>query len=68
MILSIKKIYRFRCGLKGEKRQRFTLLVEKPSVFRQFSGLLVPRYARNSAKPQGVGFAGKARLAHELYF
>jgi len=51
-----------------KERKRSFLLVEKPSVFRQFSGLLVPCYARNSAKPQGVGFAGKARLAHKLYF
>jgi hypothetical protein len=30
--------------------------------------LLVPRKSRNYAKPQCVVYAGRARLAHELYF
>ena len=38
-----------------------------PPVYRFCPLCLVPCFARNSAKPQGVGFAGKARLAHELY-
>jgi len=43
-------------------------LVEKPTVFRQFTGFACSSQTRNRAKPQGVGCAGAARLAHELYF
>jgi len=35
------------------------------SVFRQFFGFACSSQARNGAKPQGVGGAGKARLAYE---
>jgi len=47
----------------------FKLILSKNLRFSaSFSVLLVPRHVRNGAKPQGVGCAGKARLAHELYF
>jgi hypothetical protein len=41
-------------------------LVEKPMVFRQFTGFACSSRTQNNAKPQGVGCAGKTRLAHEL--
>ncbi len=43
-------------------------LVEKPTVFRQFTGFACSSQTRNYTKPQGVGYAGTARLAHGLYF
>ena len=42
-------------------------LVEKPTVFRQFAGFMQFLESRNCIKPQGVGCAGEARLAHEIY-
>jgi hypothetical protein len=41
--------------------------VVKPTVFRQFADFACSSKTRNCAKPQGVGCAGTARLAHELY-
>ncbi len=42
-------------------------LVEKPTVFRQFTDFACSSQTRNCTKPQGMGCAGTARLAHELY-
>jgi len=41
-------------------------LVEKPTVFRQFTGFMQFLVPQNCIKPQCVGCAGKARLAHEI--
>jgi len=38
------------------------------SGFPKVSGFACSSKARNDAKPQGVGCAGKARLAHKWYF